>query len=61
MLAAFAAAFVDIVNLENIHYNINMLKDSHQKKASRLNPGIGAGIWEGRRRLLFMLCGHYKQ
>jgi hypothetical protein len=48
MLAAFAAAFVDIVDLKNIYYNINMLSDSHQKTASGVNPGIGAGRLEGR-------------
>jgi len=45
VLAAFAAPFVDIVNSENILYNINMLNNSHLKTASRVNLFIGAGIW----------------
>jgi hypothetical protein len=49
VLAAFAAACVDIVDLKNIHYDINMLNDSHQKTASWVNPGIGAGRLAGRR------------
>jgi hypothetical protein len=49
VLAAFAAACVDIVDLKNIHYNINMLNDSHQKTASWVNPGIGADRLAGRR------------
>jgi len=49
VLAAFAAACVDIVDLKNIHYDINMLNDSHQKTASWVNPGIGPDRLAGRR------------
>jgi hypothetical protein len=49
VLAAFAAACVDIVDLKNIHYDINMLNDSHQKTASWINPCTGAGRLAGRR------------
>jgi len=45
VLAAFAAPFVGIVNLENILYNINMLNNCHLKTASRVNLFIDAGIW----------------
>ena len=49
MLAAFAAAFVDIVDLENIHYNINMLNGSHQKNGIEVNHSLGADRLEGGR------------
>jgi hypothetical protein len=49
VLDAFAAAFVDIVDLKNIHYDINMLNDSHQKTAIWVNPGLAAGIGRAAR------------
>jgi len=38
MLAAFAAAYVNLECIENIYYNINMLNKSHLKTAFRDKP-----------------------
>jgi hypothetical protein len=59
VLAALAAACVDFVDLKNIHYNINMLNDSHQKTASWVNLCPGAGIQQWPQRLLVMIWGHH--
>jgi hypothetical protein len=61
VLAAFAAAGVDIVFIKNIYYNINMLNKSHLKTASWVNLCPGAGIRQGAHRLLVMIWDHQEE